>query len=101
MKADEKFSVVPKVTTPDYEAPLAFEYAAEGYSEKAVNNPCMSLYSADGEDWDSMGDDGDLCIKAYVTPERDGGGCDASGGGMAALAAVAFFAAESARRKRV
>lgn len=78
--AGEKFSVVLKFTTPGYNFPLAYEYAADDYSEKAVNNPGQSLYSADGEIWKSMVERGDLCIKAYVTPERDGGGCGACGG---------------------
>ncbi|OUO95029.1 lectin like domain-containing protein [Cloacibacillus sp. An23] len=98
--AGEKFSVVLKLTTPGYNFPLAYEYAADDYSEKAVNNPGKSLYSADGEIWEIMGERGYLCIKAYCAPERDGVGCGGFGGGMAALAAVAFFAASRAGRKR-
>lgn len=96
----EDFSVVLNVTTPGYTAPLAYEYATEGYSEKAVNNPGKSFCSTDGENWESIGELGDLCIKAYGTAgSTGGGGCDAVGGGAALLAAVVFPAAARLRRR--
>lgn len=100
VRAGEDFSVVLKVTTPGYKSPLAYEYAEEGYTEKAVNNPGKSFCSTDGENWESIGELGDLCIKAYGTAgSTGGGGCDAVGGGAVMLAAVAFFAAARVRRK--
>jgi len=36
LKADQKFSVVLKLTTPRYNFPIAFEYPISGYSSKAT-----------------------------------------------------------------
>ena len=100
VRAGEDFSVVLKVTTPGYKSPLAYEYAEEGYTEKAVNNPGKSFCSTDGENWESIGELGDLCIKAYGTAgSTGGGGCDAVGGGAALLAVVVFSAAARLRRR--
>ena len=80
---------------------FAYEYATEGYSEKAKNNPGKSLYSADGVNWESMGEHGDLCIKAFASEggASGGGGCDAFGANAVLLGAAALFAALRVRRK--
>ena len=62
-----------------------------------MNNPGKSFCSTDGENWESIGELGDLCIKAYGTAEARAG-CDASPAPVM-LAAVAFFAAARVRRK--
>lgn len=114
VRAGEDFSVVLKLKLPeDFVPPLdedgeevegilfAYEYATEGYSEKAKNNPGKSLYSADGVNWESMGEHGDLCIKAFASEggASGGGGCDAFGANAVLLGAAALFAALRVRRK--
>ncbi|HIR17932.1 MAG TPA: hypothetical protein IAD35_07780 [Candidatus Caccocola faecigallinarum] len=109
VSAGEDFSVVLKLKMPEgFSLPpdaqnagilFAYEYAAKEYTEKAKNNPGKSFYSADGADWESMGEHGDLCIKAF-TSEDSSGGCSAFGAHTALLAAAVFFAASRVRRRR-
>ena len=109
VSAGEDFSVVLKLKMPEgFSLPpdsqnagilFAYEYADEDYSEKAKNNPGKSFYSADGAEWESMGEHGDLCIKAFASKDSSGG-CSAFGANTALLAAVIFFAASRVRRRR-
>ena len=109
VSAGEDFSVVLKLKMPEgfYLPPdsqnagilFAYEYAAEEYTEKAKNNPGKSFYSADGAEWESMGEHGDLCIKAFAS-EDSSGGCSAFGAHAVLLAAAVFFAASRVRRRR-
>ena len=109
VSAGEDFSVVLKLKMPEgFSLPpdsqnagilFAYEYADEDYSEKAKNNPGKSFYSADGAEWESMGERGDLCIKAFAS-EDSSGGCSAFGANTALLAAVVLFAASRVRRRR-
>lgn len=110
--AGEEFSVVLKLKLPDGFSALpsddeegggylfSYEYALKNYSEKAENNPGRSFYSADGENWESMGEHGDLCIKAFASESGSSGGCSAFGADTALLAAVVFFAASRVRRRK-
>ena len=113
VREGEDFSVVLKFKLPEdfwQELPqddrnagilFAYEYADEEYSAKAKNNPGKSLYSADGVNWESMGEHGDLCIKAFASDggASGGGGCGAFGANAALLGAVVLFAALRIRRK--
>lgn len=109
VRAGEDFSVVLKLTLPDDPSAegenegsvmlFSYEYALGGYSDKAENNPGYSFYSADGVNWESMGENGDLCIKAFVSENESSGGCGAFGVNAALLGAVVFFAASRRRRK--
>lgn len=51
LKAGQKFSVVLKLTTPNYAYPIAIEYPWSGYSSKAKINSGESFVSPDGETW--------------------------------------------------
>jgi C1A family cysteine protease len=67
-----RFSVVLKLTTPDYNWPLAFEYVEPGYSSGATASPGETFMSYDGSDWTdftSYYNTGNFCIKAYVLNE--------------------------------
>lgn len=109
VRAGENFSVVLKLKLPDDSSEdgedegsgmlFSYEYALEGYSDKAENNPGYSFYSADGVNWESMGENGDLCIKAFVSEKESSGGCGAFGVNTALLGAVVFFAASRRRRR--
>ena len=109
VRAGEDFSVVLKLKLPDgsFEDEedegigmlFSYEYALEGYSDKAENNPGYSFYSVDGVKWESMGENGDLCIKAFVSEKEPSGGCGAFGVNAALLGAVVFFAASRRRRR--
>ena len=87
VEAGEKFSVVLEINSPCYGWPLAYEYAMTNYSEKAKPNPGKSFYSADGENWTSMGERGDLCIKAFASEDSvsSGGGCNGDAGAWTLL----------------
>ena len=101
VEAGEKFSVVLEINSPGYGWPLAYEYAMDNYSEKAKPNPGKSFYSADGENWTSMGERGDLCIKAFAAEDGSpsGGGCS-GGAGAWTLLTVPFAVALFRMRRR-
>ena len=108
VRTGEDFSVVLKLKLPDsfedgedVDAGMLFsyEYAEPGYSDKAENTPGYSFYSSDGTNWKSMGEHGDLCIKAFVSEAESSGGCGAFGVNAALLGAVVFFAASRMRRR--
>lgn len=102
VEAGEKFSVVLEINSPGYGRPLAYEYAMDNYSEKAKPNPGKSFYSADGENWTSMGERGDLCIKAFAAeyPASSGGGCSSGVGAWALLTVPFAFVLFRIRRKK-
>ncbi len=77
LTAGQKFSVVIKFRTPDYNWPLATQYRGSGYSSAATNAPGQSYYSTDGStwnDWDSHRENGNdyvvtNSIKAFADPQ--------------------------------
>ncbi|MHB9037479.1 MAG: lectin like domain-containing protein [Armatimonadota bacterium] len=65
----QKFSVVVKLTTPDYNWPVPIEYPWDGYSSAATANPGESYTSNDGTAWTDMTDvyeNTNVCLKAYA-----------------------------------
>jgi hypothetical protein len=64
----ERFSVVIRLTNPNYRFPLAIEKPLENYSHKASANPGESFISQDGLEWADLTDsqpDSNVCIKAF------------------------------------
>jgi C1A family cysteine protease len=71
LKAGQKFSVVLKLTTPNYDYPVPIEYPVEGYSSKATAHAGESFVSPDGKNWIDLTKDPDcqntnVCIKAFT-----------------------------------
>ena len=66
------FSIITKVSTPNYAYPLAIECAISGYSSGATPAAGRSFFSPDGSNWTDMGDPSVfgylLCIKAFARP---------------------------------
>lgn len=66
----QKFSVVVKLSSPDYAYPVAIEYPYSGYSSKAVASKGQSFLSADGASWSDLTSsypNSNVCIKALTT----------------------------------
>lgn len=63
-----RFSVVVKLTTPNYDYPIPLEVAIPGYSSKATVSPGQSFISIDGEFWSDAAttSNGNVCIKAFM-----------------------------------
>jgi len=71
LKTGQKFSVVMKLTTPEYNFPVALEYPISGYSSKATANAGESFISYDGTEWVDItlyDPNANVCIKAFTEP---------------------------------
>jgi Synergist-CTERM protein sorting domain-containing protein len=69
VSSGKKFSVLVKLTTPDYRYPIAVEHADAGYSEQATANPGESFVSSDDVTWkDTVSIDRtmNVCLKAFA-----------------------------------
>jgi conserved repeat domain len=69
LKAGQKFSVVIKFTTLNWNSPVAIEQPYDGYSSKARANSSESFVSCDGNTWydmTSIASNTDVCIKAFT-----------------------------------
>jgi C1A family cysteine protease len=69
LKAGQKFSVVLKVTTPNYNYPIAIEKPISGWSSKVKANTGESFISPDGKVWTDMTtyySNTNVCIKAFT-----------------------------------
>jgi PKD repeat protein len=69
LKAGQNFSVVLKLTTPNYNYPIAIEMPYAGLSSKAKANSGESFVSSDGSTWDDMTthfSNTNVCIKAFT-----------------------------------
>ena len=71
LKADQKFSVILKLTNSKYNYPIAVESPISGYSSKAKANAGESFVSSDGNSWkdittDSSYSNTNVCIKAFT-----------------------------------
>lgn len=67
----QTFSVVLKLTTSGYGAPLACEYAVPGYSSAATAASGQTFASLDGESWrdfTKLNGTASFCCKAYTRP---------------------------------
>ncbi len=71
LTAGQNFSVVIKLTTPDYNYPLAVEEPVYGYSDNAHAEPGQSYVSNNGTFWTDLADDQtNNCIKAFTKEGR-------------------------------
>lgn len=71
LQANQRFSVVLKLTTPGYNYPAAIEYPISGYSSKAKANTGESFVSPDGNRWNDLTttySNTNVCIKAFTDP---------------------------------
>ena len=71
LKAGQKFSVVLKLTTPEYNFPIAIEMPYSGYSSKATAHAGESFISPDGNTWTDIttyDSNTNVCIKAFTAP---------------------------------
>ncbi len=71
LKAGQNFSVVLKLTTPEYNYPIAIEYPEPRYSSKANASSGESYVSSDGNTWTDITTDypnTNVCIKAFTVP---------------------------------
>ncbi len=71
LKADQKFSIILKLTNSKYNYPIAVESPISGYSSKAKANAGESFVSSDGNSWkdittDSSYSNTNVCIKAFT-----------------------------------
>lgn len=64
----QKFSIVVKLTTPDYTHPIPLEYPISGYSSAATAHSGESYISSNGNSWSDLASsyaNTNACIKAY------------------------------------
>lgn len=69
--AGQKFSVVLRLLTADYDYPIAVELVLNGYSSKAAAEPGQTFCSHDGETWEDLTafrSDVSVCLKAFGKP---------------------------------
>ena len=108
----ERFAVVVRLRTPDYDLPIPVEYAIEGYSDAATASADQGYISADGTTWEDAqplhGGTMSVCLKAFTntatatpTPgdKGSGGGCSTAAG-FAPLALILFVPLFLNRRKK-
>ncbi len=65
----QKFSLVVKLTTPDYNYPVPCEVRLDGLSSKAKSNPGQGFLSENGKTWYDLYDliiDTSICLKAFA-----------------------------------
>jgi C1A family cysteine protease len=70
LKAGQNFSVVLKLTTPNYNYPIAIEMPISGYSSEATASTGQSFISKDGYTWTDIASPNvypntNVCIKAF------------------------------------
>jgi hypothetical protein len=68
LKAGQKFSIVLKLTNPNYSYPIATEMPIPGYSSKATASAGQSFISYDGNTWGdvtSYFSNTNVCVKAF------------------------------------
>jgi len=71
--ADEKYSIVVKLTTPGWNYPIPIEYPVSGYSSGASAAPGQSYFSSTGSSWQdavTWWANTNVCIKGYTELER-------------------------------
>ncbi|WP_370575157.1 disaggregatase related repeat-containing protein, partial [Methanomethylovorans sp.] len=69
----QKFSVVVKLTTPEYVFILATESPLSGYSSAATSNAGESYIAINGQEWEDITStfpNANLCIKAFTNVDR-------------------------------
>ncbi|MCE5297804.1 MAG: lectin like domain-containing protein [Methanoregulaceae archaeon] len=70
LQKGEKFSIVIKLTTPDYKYPVAIEYPLSGFSSGARATSGQSYVSSSGTLWYDLSTiypNSNVCIKAFTT----------------------------------
>lgn len=69
LNSGREFSIVVKLTTPDYNYPIPIEYPEPDYSSNATADPGESYVSADGSEWTDITSDipdANVCLKAFT-----------------------------------
>lgn len=69
LQMEKKFSVVVKLTTPNFNSPIAIEYPITNYSGLATANAGESYVSEDGVRWDDLTTkiaNANVCLKAFT-----------------------------------
>jgi len=69
LTSGHKFSVVLKLTTPDYNYPIAYEEPYYDYSSAATASPGQSYVSSDGVSWTDLTawhPNSNVCVKAFT-----------------------------------
>ncbi len=72
LKAAQNFSVVLKLTNPNYQYPIAIETPIPNYCSQATANVSESFVSSDGKKWTDITTiypNTDVCIKAFNNPQ--------------------------------
>ena len=72
LKASQNFSVVLKLTNPNYQYPIAMETPIPNYCSQATANVSESCVSSDGKKWTDITTiypNTDVCIKAFTNPQ--------------------------------
>ena len=72
LKAGQNFSVVLKLTNPNYQYPIAIETPISNYCSQATANASESFVSSDGNKWTDITTiypNTDVCIKAFTDPQ--------------------------------
>jgi len=69
LKAGEKFSIVVRFQTPNYNYPITVEKPISGYTSKATASPGQSYISSTGTSWTDLTtstSNANVCLKAYT-----------------------------------
>ncbi len=72
LEAGQNFSVVLKLTNPNYQYPIAIETPISNYCSQATANALESFVSSDGNKWTDITTiypNTDVCIKAFTNPQ--------------------------------
>ncbi len=80
LKANRKFSVGVKLTTPGFNKPIPVEVPISGYSSKAAAQPGQSYASQDGVTWTDLSSKiagANVCLKAFSGTRNDLRSCGA------------------------
>lgn len=70
----ETFSIVVKLTTPNFDTPITLEYPVYGYSSQATASPGQSYVSSNGTSWVDMTTiitNANVCLKAFAVVSSD------------------------------
>lgn len=69
LRADQKFSVVVKLTTPGYNYPICLEAPYAGFSDAATSSLGQSYMSSNGSSWTDVASywaNSNVCLKAFT-----------------------------------
>jgi len=87
--AGERFSIVVKVINPTYNSPIPAETFETGYSSQATASAGQSFMSSNGTAWSDVTTitaNGNVCVKAFASPNSVTGVCGTANGGTFTVA---------------